>query len=913
MTPLVGRDSELSALESWLGSAADAGGSLLVRGAPGIGKSALLDVARTRWSERGRRTLRTDGTPAEVRLPFAGVHKLLRPLGAEIRRLPAAHRDALERALAMADAPAEQQMFRVAQAALDLFADVARDQPLLLVVDDTHWLDPSSAGVLAFVARRLVSEPILLLASARTADDPLAAACEGELTLGPLAREQALQLLTHSGRSLGPRLRSTVLEAAAGNPLALVELPKVVGQDTMAGGTLRLLPMTERLERSFAVRASELDGATGDLLLVAAINDSDSVAEAVGAASLLRGEPVDVDDLAPAAAAGLIEMGWQTLRFRHPLMRSAVYQAASWRRRREGHAALARVLEREDERRAWHQAEATIGTDATVASALEVAATRAMRRGASAEAVVGFERSARMSASAPDRARRLLRAAEVGADRGDAALCARVLDELGGYDLAPLDRLRVAWLLEKLDGPMTGGPQRIDALLGLVRRARQDGHVELALGFLERAALRCWTVEPDAEVARRVAGAADRLGATPPDPRVVVARAYASPFEAGADVIEVLGDPELAAGLSGSGLHLLGHAAATVGAFPLARSLLIAATDRLREDGRLLSLAQAQRILGWSQLRIGLWDAAGLSAGEARLLAEETRQPLVIADSLSIQAMLAGLRGRGDEADRLAASSEQVAASAGFTVTLATLQSGRAARAAGAGDSEAAFHELHRIYEVSHPAYHRMQGCWALGSLAEYAVWSGNEEAARRALAELEPLATLTPAPAVQMSLRHARAVLGTGDDVERLFEAALDPSLGEWPFETARVRLAYGAFLRRARRVADSRQPLRAARDAFDRLGAVGWAQRARDELRAAGETNTRRPADAWDQLTTQEMQIAQMAAEGLSNKEIGRRLYLSHRTVASHLYRVFPKLGIASRAELAGIVGAPPAGDRR
>ena len=241
-------------------------------------------------------------------------------------------------------------------------------------------------------------------------------------------------------------------------------------------------------------------------------------------------------------------------------------------------------------------------------------------------------------------------------------------------------------------------------------------------------------------------------------------------------------------------------------------------------------------------------------------------------------------------------------------MTLATIQHARAMRAAGAGEPAAAFEQQFRVYLPSDPAYHLMQGAWAIGSLAEYAVLSGHEDAARAEVAKLEPRAALTSAPGVHISLRYARAQLASDDAAEGHFRIAIDSTHGEWPFDNARANLAYGAWLRRSKRITDSRDPLRAARDTFDRLGALGWAERARHELRAAGESSTRRPPEAWDQLSPQEVQIAQMVALGLSNKEIGHRLYLSHRTVASHLYRMFPKLGVTSRTQLTHTVTTRP-----
>lgn len=911
VTALVGRVREVAALEALLGGASERGGSLIVRGEPGIGKSALLGVACALWAARGGRVLRTDGFPAEMRLPFAALHKLLRPVMGVTRRLTPAQQDALARAFEMVDAPAPE-MFRVAQAALDLLAEVAGDQPLLLVVEDTHWLDRTSAHVLAFVARRLSADPVCLVASGRLVDDdPLAEACEQTLSVGPLEQADAERLLSQNGQ-FDSRTRHAVLTAAAGNPLALVELPKLVGSIADGGPPPRWLAMTDRLERAFALRASQLEGRSGDLLLLAAVNDSDRVSELLQATSLLRGEAVGVDDLQPAMDAGLVELKWHSVRFRHPLMRSAVYQAAGLGRRQKAHAVLAQVLDGVPDRRAWHRAEATLGPDDSVADDLEDAAVRALRRGATTDAVRNWERAARMSASESRRASRLLRAAEIATDLGDADLSVRLDQEVGGCDLGLRDRLRLEWVREKSQHTMLGGASRVNVLVELAERADADGDSELALGFLVTAAQRCWNSNLGERPSELVAVALVRMDHLRRDPRLIVGRAFASPFEGATAVMEMLNSPGLLSSVDPSGLHLLGHAAACLGAFREAQDLLGAAADGLREEGKLAGLAQALRLLGWAALRRGQWGVAGVAAEECGRLAEETRQPMVLADSLSVQATLAALRGKMGESESFASQSEQLSPLA--AVTLATIQHGRAVRAAGAGDPATAFEQQYRVYVPSDPAYHRMQGAWAIGSLAEYAVMSGHEHAARAEVAKLEPLAAQTSAPGVHISLRYARAQLASDDAAEEHFRTTLDSTHGEWPFDNARANLAYGGWLRRNKRITDSRDPLRVARDTFDRLGALGWAERARQELRAAGESSTRRAPEAWDQLSPQEIQIAQMVALGLSNKEIGHKLYLSHRTVASHLYRMFPKIGVTSRAQLTHAVsthptaGAPP-----
>ena len=346
---LIGRGRELETIHHLAAGVHAGGSSLIVHGAPGVGKSALLDAAAGRLSGEGWCVLRTEGTPAERRLPFAGLQKLLRPVMRDAGALYAPQQNALLRAFGLVDGPAAG-IFLVALATLDLLAEAAASAPVLVVVEDTQWLDRCTADVLAFVARRLAFDPILLLASGRGAeDDPLSDAGLPELPLSALDRDASEALLDASAPGLSASRRRIVLGAAVGNPLALVELPKALDDDvdpTHAGGQL---PMTERLERAFALRASEMRPAAVDLALLAALHDSDSLSELLGAAARMR-PGAGVDGLGIATSAGLVAIEGSSVRFRHPLVRSAISRSASPARRQAAHAALAEVLSDEPNR-----------------------------------------------------------------------------------------------------------------------------------------------------------------------------------------------------------------------------------------------------------------------------------------------------------------------------------------------------------------------------------------------------------------------------------------------------------------------------------------------------------------------------------------------------------------------------------
>jgi ATP/maltotriose-dependent transcriptional regulator MalT len=337
-----------------------------------------------------------------------------------------------------------------------------------------------------------------------------------------------------------------------------------------------------------------------------------------------------------------------------------------------------------------------------------------------------------------------------------------------------------------------------------------------------------------------------------------------------------------------------------VGAFDLAVSFCATAIAELRSEGRLGLLARCLAAQAWSAAHLGDLSVAIPAAEEAAQLSRETMQPIMLATAQVTQALLAAVRGDLDRAAALAAEAEQAALPVAARPVLAQVQHARGLAALAAGHHAEAYEQLRRMYDPADPAHHVALRCYAVGDLAEAAVQAGYGDAVDAIVKQMETVAQTTPSPALHAGLRYARALLADDGDAPALFEAALRADLARWPFARARVQLAYGGWLRRQRRAAESRGHLRAARETFDALGTIPWSERARQELRASGETSRRRIPDARDQLTPQELQIAQMAADGLTNREIGQKLYLSHRTVSSHLHKIFPKLGVTARSGL-------------
>ena len=545
--PLYGRERELDVVADLIGGLGrGVGGALAVSGEAGIGKSALLAAAARLAADSGARVLSATGIQAEARLPFAGLHQLLRPVLSLAERLPPRQRAALLSAFGMADAePAGP--FLIGLAALELISDAATSSPVLLIADDAQWLDEPSCAVLGFVARRLTAEPVALLVAVRDGlASPLSDAGLPGLRLAGLIDPAPAALLDARAPSLDPVLRERLLAEAAGNPLALVELPKAVGPGLPAPGGLppSLLPLTARLERAFAAQEAGLPAATRAALLAAAANDDGALPEVLAAASALTGTAVSADALLPAIAAGLAEIDETGLRFRHPLMRSAIYQTATVSQRRAAHAALAGLLDRHPDRRAWHRAASVLGADEQVAADLEAAAARAERRGAVVMAVDAFRRAAQLSEDTPSRGRRLQRAALAAFESGYPELGEDLLRAAESLGLAADLRTWVAYERETFTGGGTwSGATMVDSFVGLAERMRAAGDTGTALDALLSIAMRCYWGNPSAQTRAAVIVAAEKLPLPDTDPALLLILASADPVRRGALVnarIEVI-------------------------------------------------------------------------------------------------------------------------------------------------------------------------------------------------------------------------------------------------------------------------------------------------------------------------------------------------------------------------------------
>ena len=895
---LLGRDGEIAQLRVTLDRAPEHGSVVLVRGAAGIGKTSLLAAALADARSRGYRVLIMTGVESEAQLPYAGLHQLLHPVIGQVESLPAPQQKALKTALGMT-ADEAPEMFLVALATLNLVESVAGDQPIVIVADDAQWLDGPTVGVLTFIARRVEPTNTLILAGIRDGDDNLLLAAHlPELRVDALTDTASRELLDTVAPGLDRRIRQQVLDDAIGNPLALIELPRAVNAARQA--PQGRLPLTDRLQHAFSAHASELPEATQAALLVAALDDGATLREVLTADRLLMNADVTVETLTPALDGELITIEGDRVRFRHPLIRSAIEEAAPPSRRRETYRALAAAVVDPD-RRAWHRASSVLGTDDDAAADLEATASRAQDRGATGIALRAVELAANLTSDGALRARRLLAAAELAFQLGQPAAVRRLLDAAGKLPVTPNDVARMTWLREIFNDGVPGDAAAITRLVDIARETASGGDRHLALNLLLAAGLRCWWAEAGQPAREMVVQAVDQIDTDRSDPRTLQILSLASPVDEGGRVSELVAHAALAADLDATRIQVLGFAADAAGDYGQSLTLLNRAAPGLRTQGKLALVAQLLVVRASTEIHVGQFRDANRDADEGYRLAVETEQPIWIAGGTLARALLAALSGQETLAEQLAVEAEAAIHSLHISFLFYVVQLARGLAAMTAGRPSEAFDHFARIFAPGDMAFSETGSYTAGGYVIECAVRAERHDEARQLLRKLEALGRRTPAPLLHLGLRFGRALLAEESEAEALYEVALAAE-PKWPFDYARLQLAYGRWLRHQRRITESRPYLRTARDTFEALGVHAWADKARVELRASGERVKERAKPPQQPLSPQELQIAQMAASGLSNREIADRLFLSHRTVGAHLYRVYPKLGIVSRSELAG-----------
>jgi DNA-binding CsgD family transcriptional regulator len=897
---LIGRSRDCSVLSDLL-TGKHHSPVVVIHGEAGIGKTAILRWAIDAADPRDVETVYCAGSPATSAIPFGGLRQLLDPL-IEHGFPDPHHAWALTKAL---DSPAAagEALSRTAMRVLDFLTSASTLRRIVLVADDYQWMDRPTRDVLTFVGRRLQVDPLALLFGVRSPLPPELDEARvnhnwSVLHLQRLTDVDAATLLRRIAPSLEDADHRRVLDAALGNPLALAELPQTI---TMTRSPMVLnVPVNRRLEAAFAARLPAQSDVAQALILIAAMHETGQLDDVLDAGAAQRGTHAGLlDELESAARSGLIVLDADTVRFPHPLVRSAVYQAANATQRRAAHRALEQTA-RSAERRAWHAAAAAEGPDESIAQMLEEVADDATRVGALESALAALEGAARVSSDPARQAGRLLRGLELSLQLGQPHRSRDLLGQIEAAALSTGQRATLEWYREVVtNGPWSGG-ERTGAFTAIAERLRESGQASQALQVLITVALRIWWSNVDAETSAHVAEVAERCRADTNDPWYCAVIAVADPVARGRETLAILGRIAVAdIDADATLLVTLGIAGTGVGNHPQAVTLLNAATAEARRQGRIGVLVQSLVAQSWAELHIGRLSRAIVAGEESVALARETDQPLWLATGELACAAVWGLRGDTKQADELIRSAETLLVGLGANSMLAQVQVARGFAALGAGRYDDAFAQLSRLFIKTDPSYHQYLRLFVVGELAEAAAHCSRLETARLLLSDVGSLLDQAAWPILRAGWTVARPLLEE-DAAADLYRQGLADGLPTWPIQRARLHLDYGSWLRRQRRIVEARDPLRIAHETFAALGASPWAERAAQELRAAGEVHRDRSVAAWEGLTSQELHIATLAAQGLTNREIGDRLFLSHRTIGAHLYRIFPKLNITSRVQL-------------
>lgn len=898
---LIGRRAECEVIDQ-LVEVVCAGESraLVIHGEAGVGKSALLDYLAERASDC--RVLRAAGVQSEMELAFAALHQLCGPMLDRLERLPEPQRDALRTAFGVIAGPPPDR-FLIGLAVLGLLSEIADERPLLCLIDDEQWLDQASAQVLTFVARRLVAESVGLIFAARVPGRDLADL--PQLVVSGLADADARALLdTVLTGPLDARVRDQIIAETRGNPLALVELPRGRSAQQLAGGfgLLSAVRLSGSIEENFRQRISAMPEPTRNLLLVAAAEPTGDPALIWSAAARLE---IGADAAAPAVDEGLVEFG-SRVRFRHPLGRSAAYHSRSLQQRQQIHRALAEVTDplSDPDRRAWHLARAATGPDENVATELLRSAGRAQARGGVAAAAAFLERATVLTLDPVQRAQRALDAAAAKAQSGafDAALDLIDLAEAGPLsDLqharADLVRAQLAFVTNRgSDAPLLllQAAKRLEPIDAALSRATYLEALSAAM-FAARLASGCGILD----VARAAA-----LLPRPTSPRLSdflldgLTTQFTDGYAPGLGILRRAIDAAGSRKPSDDDLRCLwlaGIAALHVWDDESWDVLSARHVELARAAGALTELPLALSSRAVMLLAAGELTTAESLIHEAETVTEATGDRVAPHGALG----LAAFRGRAAEASALIEATERDVIRRGEGVGLTIAEWAQAVLGNGIGDYQAALAAARRaaqqLADIGVSA-------WAAVELVEAAVRSGMSDIAADALHRLGEMTSASGTDWARGVEARSRALLSDGAEAERLYQEAID-RLGRTRMraELARAHLLYGEWLRRERRRIDAREQLRIAHGMLDAIGMEAFAERARRELRATGETARKRTAAvSGEQLTAQETQIARLARDGLSNPEIGARLFISARTVQYHLRKVFAKAGISSRSQL-------------
>jgi DNA-binding NarL/FixJ family response regulator len=899
MPALIGRVDEQARVIALLEAARRGeSGGLVIRGEPGVGKSSLLDAVVEQAGDF--RVLRALGVESESDLVFSGLLELVRPAIGLISDLPDGQRQALENALGLGRSGSVDR-FAVYTATLGLLALAAEERPLLCVVDDAQWVDPTSREALLFATRRLAAEGVVMLFGARDSEAQFFEA-RGipELVLAGLDADDARRLVeASSAEPIAPSVVATLITATGGNPLALIEIPAALRESQRLGAEPLDDPLRggAAVERAFGARVRALSQAAQRALLIAAVSDSGE------SNSVLQAAGVDACGLDEAEAAGLIRIAGEQLRFRHPLVRSAVDAAATSGERRLAHAALASALDGwDDDRATWHRAAATVGQNEQVAAALERVAEGARRRGGAESQARLLDRAARLTPDRERQAERLHAAGRAAYDAGRIDYAAALLDD--GLALAASPQLRADLVEGRVETAKVRGDLAnwIDMCWAEAERIAEHDRV--------RASRILFHVYDHYAEQHEVAHARDVLDriialatGAPDDQNVLLARGWQALMEG--DIAEARAAATRGVELSSDRINERAaefpFVLAYIGDVEAAAAALEPVVDRLRRDAAVLDLAKALLTQSVIERCLGRWRAALSTASEALALSEEAGIPYLTCMSLGFLATIEGTlalesgAARARRVSEMAPGMGQQGEAMVATGALATIE-------LVAGRIDEAIDLLEGVRDDMRDVHARFS-FWEADLIEAY-VRARRRHDAAELLRSFDRGARQAQHPQAIAIAARCGALLAEDDADEAYAEAMALLSAGPWPLDLARCELLNGERLRRAGKRAAARTQLHSALDRFEQLGAVGFAERARQELQATGDTVRRATPDTRDDLTPQERQIATLAAGGATNREVAASVFLSTKTVEKHLSSVYRKLDVRSRTELARLL---------
>jgi DNA-binding CsgD family transcriptional regulator len=873
-----------------------------------VGKTALFDYAAEQ--AEGFRVRRGTGIENESDLPFAALHQLLRRDLERLDSLPDPQADALRGAFGLAPAPGTDP-FLIALGVLGLVADLAEEAPLLCLIDDAQWVDGPSANTLLFTARRIEAEGIVIVFAAREGDDRrFEAPGLSSLPIEGLDETASGALLDQIALELAPAVRDRLVEQSEGNPLALIELPSTLTEEQLAGREplSEPLPIGSGLQATFLSRVHRLPHDAQSLLLVAAAEDSGNLATIIRAAGSLG---VSRESLTPAEREGLVSVSDGQLVFRHPLVRSSVYRGATFGERQAAHNALADAQDESNrDRRAWHRAAASEGPDEEIALELEAAAQRSKQRGGYTAAASAFERAASLTPDDRMRTSRLLAAVDAAWLVGKTARAAALLADASRSAPADLE-VEVTKLRGRIE-VRSGSFSEATAILMSAAQELAASDPDTATALLleaEEATLYTGDIGAIVEIGKLAADIAEARGDGAAATRARVLKGIglqmSGEFEDGARLLE----EGLAAGSVSEDLNEIVYAsrvASGLGDDITALAYCNRALRLARERGAVGALPRILERAPFYEIRLGQYTSARVHAEEGLRLARELNQEPGI--HLCELAWIAGIQGREEECRVSAADARQralerrsglLAAMSAWAIGLLELGYGRPEEAAAV---------LESVLPGENVLTHTIIALFLTPDYIEACARASRTDVALAALGPFEQWADSVGEDWALALAAHCRGLVSGSEEAEQHLTTALELHPPIRPFEHARTELALGEVMRRNRKRREAREHLRSALTAFEQLGAAPWEERARNELRASGETARKRDPSTLGELTPQELQIARLVASGARNREVAAQLFLSPRTIDYHLRKVFMKLGISSRAELAQLDIANP-----